>query len=81
MAGQSHELSAQLAASVIEASSGRPVVIALGGGADSAVLLLVASEALPPDCVRAVFVHHGLDGSDVNGVFIREPGQVLIKYD
>jgi len=38
-------------------------IVALGGGADSAVLLWAATEALGADRVRAVFVYHGLEGS------------------
>ena len=39
-------------------------LVALGGGADSAVLVWAAVEALGPDRVGAVFVYHGLEGSD-----------------
>ncbi len=39
-------------------------LVALGGGADSAVLLLSAVEALGRERVAAVFVYHGLEGSD-----------------
>ncbi len=38
-------------------------VVALGGGADSAVLLWASAEALGAGHVRAVFVFHGLEGS------------------
>ncbi|GMQ92692.1 MAG: hypothetical protein BMS9Abin12_0169 [Acidimicrobiia bacterium] len=38
-------------------------LVALGGGADSAVLLWAATEALGTDRVQAVFVYHGLEGS------------------
>ncbi len=47
---------------VAAAVGDHPVVVALGGGADSAVLLH-ASARLPTP-VRAVFVHQGLTGSD-----------------
>ena len=49
---------------VREAASGTDCLVALGGGADSAVLVWAAVEALGPDRVNAVFVHHGLEGSD-----------------
>jgi tRNA(Ile)-lysidine synthase len=39
-------------------------MVALGGGADSAVLVWAAVEALGTERVQAVFVHHGLEGSD-----------------
>ncbi len=42
-------------------------VVALGGGADSAVLLAAAVEALGHDRVRGLFVYHGLEGSDALG--------------
>jgi len=38
-------------------------LVALGGGADSAALLAVATAALDPGAVRAAFVHHGLPSS------------------
>ena len=40
-------------------------VVALGGGADSAVLLAAAVDARGQRNVRAVFVHHGLEGSEM----------------
>jgi tRNA(Ile)-lysidine synthase len=40
-------------------------VVALGGGADSAVLLAAAAQACEPGSIRALFVHHGLEGSDM----------------
>lgn len=49
---------------VREAASDNDCFIALGGGADSAVLVWAAVEALGPDRVKSVFVYHGLDGSD-----------------
>ncbi len=39
-------------------------LVALGGGADSAVLLWAAVEAVGIERVRAVFVYHGLEGSN-----------------
>jgi tRNA(Ile)-lysidine synthase len=39
-------------------------LVALGGGADSAVLLWAAVEALGSERVQSVFVHHDLEGSD-----------------
>ncbi|MFV1970504.1 MAG: tRNA lysidine(34) synthetase TilS [Acidimicrobiia bacterium] len=38
-------------------------LVALGGGADSAVLLWAATEAVGADRVQGVFVFHGLEGS------------------
>lgn len=49
---------------VREAASDNDCLIALGGGADSAVLVWAAVEALGPDRVSSVFVYHGLEGSD-----------------
>ncbi|MCZ7532302.1 MAG: tRNA lysidine(34) synthetase TilS [Acidimicrobiia bacterium] len=47
---------------LVQAAVGdRSCVVALGGGADSAVLLAASAKAL--DAVRAVFVNHGLDAS------------------
>jgi tRNA(Ile)-lysidine synthase len=40
-------------------------VVALGGGADSAVLLAAAAQACDPANIRGLFVHHGLEGSDM----------------
>jgi len=55
-------LSPQIVEAVADATDGRPAVIALGGGADSAVLL-AAAVAASPDSVRAVFVDHQLESS------------------
>jgi tRNA(Ile)-lysidine synthase len=49
---------------VKSAVGNRRCVVALGGGADSAVLLAAAADALGRDRVRGVFVYHGLEGSD-----------------
>lgn len=51
-------------AAVAAAVSDNDCLVALGGGADSAVLLWAAVEALGSDRVKAVFVYHGLEGSD-----------------
>ncbi|MDK1095968.1 MAG: tRNA lysidine(34) synthetase TilS [Actinomycetota bacterium] len=50
-------------APVAEALGDRDCLVALGGGADSAVLLWAAAQALGPGHVRGVFVYHGLEGS------------------
>jgi tRNA(Ile)-lysidine synthase len=39
-------------------------LVAMGGGADSAVLLWAAVEVLGSERVQAVFIHHDLEGSD-----------------
>lgn len=49
---------------VARAIGERDCVVALGGGADSAVLLAAAVEAVGRERVAAVFVYHGLEGSD-----------------
>jgi tRNA(Ile)-lysidine synthase len=49
---------------VRNAASDNDCLVALGGGADSAVLLWAAVEARGPDRVTSVFVYHGLEGSD-----------------
>jgi tRNA(Ile)-lysidine synthase len=49
---------------VAAVAEGNDCLVALGGGADSAVLVWAAVEALGPDRVGAVFVYHGLEGSD-----------------
>jgi tRNA(Ile)-lysidine synthase len=54
--------------SIIEAVAAAVVdndcLVALGGGADSAVLVWAAVETLGAQRVRTVFVYHGLEGSD-----------------
>ena len=55
--------SPQLTDAVTASVEDRPAVVALGGGADSAVLLAAAVAACGADRVRAVFVAHGLEGS------------------
>jgi tRNA(Ile)-lysidine synthase len=57
-------MTSALADRVFQAVGDRRCVVALGGGADSAVLLASAVEALGGDRVRGVFVYHGLEGSD-----------------
>jgi tRNA(Ile)-lysidine synthetase-like protein len=56
-----HDLAARVAAAVGDSRC----VVALGGGADSAVLLAAAVEASGNGSVRAVFAHHGLEGSEM----------------
>lgn len=51
------------AAAVVAAVGEHPCVVALGGGADSALLLQASVSILGPDSVRAVFVFHGLPSS------------------
>ena len=65
MAGTSGELSASLAERMRRMAGDADVVVAMGGGADSAALLAVAVDALAAGRVRAVFVHHRLEGSDL----------------
>jgi tRNA(Ile)-lysidine synthase len=42
-----------------------PVAVALGGGADSALLAAVVVDVVGVEHVRGVFVHHHLEGSDM----------------
>jgi len=69
VAQSGERLNAAIVASVLDAAGGQPIVVALGGGADSAVLLAaaVASEHDVSDVssVRAVFVRHGLPASEL----------------
>lgn len=69
MASASERLNADIVSSVLDAAEGHPIVVALGGGADSAVLLAAAVQDRndPSDetGVRAVFVRHGLPTSDL----------------
>ena len=55
----------RFAAAVAAAAGEHPCVVALGGGADSALLLHSSVEALGPANIRAVFVFHGLPGSSM----------------
>lgn len=69
MAHASERLNADIISSVLNAADGQPMVVALGGGADSAVLLAAASQGTSGNTdapgVRAVFVRHGLPTSDL----------------
>ncbi len=57
-------MTSPLASAVASAVGTRRFVVALGGGADSAVLLHAAASVAPRQ-VRAVFVNQGLTGSDL----------------
>jgi len=57
---------------VADAVGERPCVVALGGGADSAVLLHATLEAAPRGGVRAVFAFHGLAASHLLERAVRE---------
>ena len=69
MAPASEWLNADIVSSVLDAADGQPIVVAVGGGVDSAVLLAAAAHIRTdtPDgmAVRAVFVRHGLPSSDL----------------
>lgn len=54
----------QIVEAVARAVPGGDCLVALGGGADSGVLLWAAVEAVGAEKVQAVFVHHGLESSD-----------------
>ncbi|GMQ98390.1 MAG: hypothetical protein BMS9Abin17_0899 [Acidimicrobiia bacterium] len=56
-------MTTRFAAAVAAAVGESRCVVALGGGADSALLLAASVEALGQDNVRAVFVFHGLPSS------------------
>ncbi len=58
-------MTSPFATAVGEAVGGRPCVVALGGGADSALLLDASVEAMGTQDVRAVFVFHGLESSSL----------------
>lgn len=66
-------MSKDLADRVLEAVGDSPFAVALGGGADSAALLAAAVEACGAGRVRAIFVHHDLEGSDM----LRESASLL----
>jgi tRNA(Ile)-lysidine synthase len=53
----------KFAAAVADSVGERPCVVAVGGGADSAMLLHAAIEARPRGGVRAVFAFHALEAS------------------
>ena len=57
---------------VADAVGERPCVVALGGGADSAMLLHAALQAGPRGGVRAVFAFHGLEASHLLERAVRE---------
>lgn len=69
MAHASERLNTDIVSSVLDAADGQPIVVALGGGADSAVLLAAAVRGNRDESaaasVRAVFVRHGLQTSDL----------------
>lgn len=69
MAQSSEQLNAAIIASVLHAADDQPVVVALGGGADSAVLLGATAEAQSErsdeQSLRAVFVRHGLPSGEL----------------
>ncbi len=56
-------MTSRFAAAVHEAVGGHPCAVALGGGADSAILLHAAVSAGTGAPVRAVFAYHGLESS------------------
>lgn len=58
-------MNSSLVESITHAVGGGDCLVALGGGADSAVLLHTAVDALGTDRVTAVFVYHGLEGSSM----------------
>jgi tRNA(Ile)-lysidine synthase len=64
MARPNGRLNQGLVDDVAEAVGSHPCVVALGGGADSAVLLAAAASASESNRVRCLFVNHGLPGSN-----------------
>ena len=56
-------MTSRFAAAVADAVGEQPCIVALGGGADSAMLLHATIEAAPRGGVRAVFAFHGLASS------------------
>lgn len=62
---------------VARAAGDSDCVVALGGGADSAVLLWATAEALGAGRVRAVFVFHGLEGSKMLRMAANEVAEVV----
>lgn len=65
MAGPDGGMTDEILRSVAADIGSGPCLVALGGGADSAVLLWAAVEALGVEGVRGVFIYHGLAGSDM----------------
>ena len=43
---------------------GERVVVGVSGGADSVCLLLVLKEIMPPECITAVHINHGIRGDE-----------------
>ncbi|MEN8042150.1 MAG: tRNA lysidine(34) synthetase TilS [Actinomycetota bacterium] len=64
MARPDGRVTVNLTDAVLDAVGGNNCVVALGGGADSSMLLWSAVEAIGAERVRCVFVYHGLEGSD-----------------
>ncbi len=64
MARSNGGLNPDLVRDVADAVGANRCVVAMGGGADSSVLLAAAAEASGADNVRAVFVFHHLEASD-----------------
>ena len=58
-------MTSRFAAAVADAVGGRPCVVALGGGADSAMLLHATLEIASRGRVRAIFAFQGLEASQV----------------
>ena len=44
--------------------AGERVVVGVSGGADSVCLLLVLKEIMPPECITAVHINHGIRGDE-----------------
>ncbi|MGI9585695.1 MAG: tRNA lysidine(34) synthetase TilS [Acidimicrobiia bacterium] len=65
MARPNGQLTDEIVDDVAEVVGGQPCAVALGGGADSAVLLAAAASASDPSRVRSLFVNHGLEGSSM----------------
>ena len=70
-------MTSRFAAAVSDAVGERPCVVALGGGADSAVLLHAAIEAAPSGGVRAIFAFHGLAASHLLETAARDLASTL----
>lgn len=58
-------MNSSIVSAVRDAVNDSDCVVALGGGADSAVLLWAACEVLGPERIEAVFVFHDLEGSEM----------------
>lgn len=70
-------MTSRFRAAVADAVGELPCVVALGGGADSAVLLHATVEAAPRGGVRAVFAFHGLEASHLLENAARELSESL----